>query len=334
MTGEAVALDLRVARLGSRSVALFIDLLLKIVGMFAVVLLFGQVGILDEAAGRALGLVLYVAIWLGYPVAFETLWRGKTPGKAVMGLRVVRDDGGPVRFRHALIRGLLGAVVELPGISSFILPVVVSLMSKRAKRLGDLAAGTIVIQERVPSRAMAVVPMPAPLAQWAATLDLSRVSNELALGIRGFFERAGELSPQARDQLGHSLITAVVAVIAPAPPPGAPAWAILAAVLAERRRRDEYRLLQQRQVAMSAASPAQTWQGPNQPGWGASPAAPWQASAPPTGATPSYGPRPPVPQTPYFPPAPDVPAGPAPVPAAPPVPASDTPQDGGFRLPS
>jgi uncharacterized RDD family membrane protein YckC len=353
MTGEAVALDLRVARIGSRSIALFLDFVARFVAAIALALLFGRIGVLDGAARQTLVLVLEVAVWLGFPVAFETLWRGRTPGKAAMGLRVVRDDGGPVRFRHALIRGLLGAVVELPGITFFIAPIVSSLMSERGQRLGDRAAGTVVIQERVPARAMAVVPMPAPLAQWAATLDLSRVGNDLAMDIRGFFERAGELSPQARDRLGHSLTNAVVAAISPAPPPGAPAWAILAAVLAERRRRDEYRLYQQRQAAAREPSQWQqaSWQGPSQPGWG-SPAAPgagWQASTPSTGTPPAVGPPPPVSQPPYYGPPPPVPAGPTPVPAPAPVPASNpvpvsnppasdpvpaAPDNGGFHLPS
>jgi uncharacterized RDD family membrane protein YckC len=346
MTGEAVALDLRVARIGSRSVALFLDFVVRLLLVIALTLLFGRIGVLDGAAAQALSLVLYVSVWLGYPVAFETLWRGRTPGKAAMGLRVVRDDGGPVRFRHALIRGLLGAVVELPGITLFTASILSSLMSERGQRLGDRAAGTVVIQERVPTRAMGIVMMPAPLAPWASTLDLSRVGNDLAMAIRGFFERAGELSPQARDQLGQSLTTAVLAAISPAPPPGTPAWAILAAVLAERRRRDEYRLHVQRQAAgqtpawQQPSSQQGSWQGPAQPGWGsAAPSGGWRASTPPTGTPPGVGPPPPVSPPPYYGPPPPVPAGPAPVPGpspAPPtaLPPTAPPNDGGFHLPS
>ncbi|MEO6712604.1 MAG: RDD family protein, partial [Mycobacteriales bacterium] len=263
VTGEAVALDLRVARIGSRSVAAVIDMFARGVLLFALSFVFGELATVDSAAAIAIFIFLYVCVLVGYPVAFETLWRGRTPGKSAMGLRVVRDDGGPIRFRHALIRGLLGAVVELPGVTLFIAPVISSLVSERGKRLGDYAAGTIVIQERVPGRTMAAVPMPPPLAHWASTLDLSRVDNNLALGIRSFFERSNELAPQARDQLGHSLISAVLAVTSPPPPSDAPAWAVLAAVLAERRRRDEMRLQQQRQmVARASAAPgAPAWQG-------------------------------------------------------------------------
>ena len=341
VTGEAVALDLRVARIGSRSIALFLDLAIRAALILAMTLLFGSLGVLDDAAGSAVILVLYVSLFLGYPVAFETLWRGRTPGKAAMGLRVVRDDGGPVRFRHALLRGLLGAVVELPGVTLFVAPIIASLVNEQGKRLGDFAAGTMVIQERVPSGSSAIVPMPPPLAAWASTLDLSRVGNDLAMGIRQFFERSGQLSPQARDQLGHALTTSVVAVIAPAPPAGTPAWAILAAVLAERRRRDENRLRQLRQQTgaqqptwQGPAQPGWGTQGPAQPGWGTPPAAPsWQASAPATGGPSHFSAAPPVPQGPDFgtPPAPQ--PAPTPVPAPAPLPASEPPA-GGFHLPS
>lgn len=332
VTGEAVALDLRVARIGSRSIALAIDLVIRGLAILGLALLFGSIGVLDDAAGSAIVLVLYVSLFLGYPVAFETLWRGRTPGKAAMGLRVVRDDGGPVRFRHALIRGLLGAVVELPGLTFFVAPMVASLVSDQGKRLGDFAAGTMVIQERVPGGSSVLVPMPAPLAGWASTLDLSRVGNDLAMGIRQFFERSGELSPMARDQLGQSLTHAVVAAIAPAPPPGTPAWAILAAVLAERRRRDEIRVRQQMQSAAGARPPS--WQGPAQPSWGnAATAPPWQASAPPTGPQPYYGTTPPIPQAPAYGGPSVVPPAPIPVPAPAPVPANEPPT-GGFHLPS
>lgn len=336
VTGEAVTLDLRVARIGSRSVAAVIDLIVRFGILTSISAAFGELGAIDSAAAAAVAITMYVAVLLGYPVAFETLWGGRTPGKAAMGLRVVRDDGGPIRFRHALIRGLVGAVVELPGITFFVAAIVSSLLSERGKRLGDYAAGTMVIQERVPGRAMAIVPMPPPLAYWASTLDLSRVDNNLALGIRSFFERSYELSPQARDQLGHSLINAVLSVIAPPPPPDAPAWAVLAAVLAERRRRDEIRMYQQRQqLAAGMQPPATTWQGPPQPGWGApAPSPPWQASAPPTGAPSAVAPaQTPGTPPPYFGSAPAVPPAPPPVPASPPVPAEPPPADG-FQLPS
>ena len=321
ITGEAVALDLRVARLGSRGLAALLDWIIE----FAALLLFAAMlpNDVDTGTGAAISILLFAALTVGYPVAFESLWHGRTPGKAALGLRVVRDDGGPIRFRHALTRGLLN-IVERPGITLGSAAVVASLASRRGKRLGDLVAGTVVLQERVPTMVQPPVLMPAPLAGWARTLDLSRLPDDLALRARDFLARAAQLTPEARDQLGRSLTTAVVSVVTPPPPPGTPGWAYLAAVLAERRRRDEVRLrteAQQRTVASGQPATAGWQPPPPTPGWGPSPATPWSASAPATGAPPAD------------PGSPTLPAPPAPSHGPAPVPPSEPPE-GPFAPPS
>ena len=242
VTGEAVALDLRPAALPSRVVAAVVDGL----GQLLVLVLFGVLIAatsfdVSEAAAQALGIVLIVLVLIVYPVTFETLLRGRTPGKAAMGLRVVRDDGGPIGFRQALVRGLAGAFLERPGITLFFAAVVTSLLNPDGKRIGDLLAGTVVVQERVAVRGGPVAAMPPALAGWAAQLDLSGVSNELALSVRQFVSRADSLTPAAREDLGGRLVAAVTAAVGPAPD-GTPGWAVLSAVLAERRRREEQRL--------------------------------------------------------------------------------------------
>ena len=111
VTGDAVVLELRLAKLASRSLALAIDLAVQLGRLLiGLVVLGGTVGFVDEALAAALGLLFYVAVVVGYPVAIETLTRGRTLGKMAMGLRVVREDGGPVRFRQAFVRGLVGVV--------------------------------------------------------------------------------------------------------------------------------------------------------------------------------------------------------------------------------
>ena len=242
VTGEAVALDLRPAALPSRVVAGFVDVLLQAVVLVAFGGLATAVSLdVSEAAAQALGIVLIVVVLVVYPVTFETLLRGRTPGKAAMGLRVVRDDGGPIGFRQALVRGLVGAFLERPGITLFSAGVVTSLLNTQGKRIGDLLAGTVVVRERVPVRGGTVAQMPPQLAGWAAQLDLSGLTNELALSVRQFLSRAESMTPAAREDLGGRLTTAVTAAVGPAPP-DAPGWAVLAAVLAERRRREELRL--------------------------------------------------------------------------------------------
>ncbi len=253
VTGEAVALDLRTAAVPSRAVAAGIDALAQVVLLvglgFAVVS--GMSGS-SLAAQQAASIAGIVVVLIGYPVAFETALRGRTPGKAALGLRVVRDDGGPIGFRQALVRGLFGAFLEKPGLLLGIPAVVCSLLNSRNKRLGDLFAGTVVLRERVASRDGVVAQLPPQLAPWASSLELSQLGDDLALALRQFVSRAPELTDSAREDLGGRLVRAVLQVTAPPPPPGTPGWAVLHAVLAERRRREELRL--------SPARPTQTFQ--------------------------------------------------------------------------
>lgn len=244
VTGEAVALDLQVARLASRSVAFALDVALQatVLVVLYLVLFIGGAG-LDSALTAAVGLLVFVAVIVGYPTLFETLTRGRTPGKMALGLRVVRDDGGPIGFRHALVRGLSGVFVDFWVLGFFgFVAMVVSLLSARGKRIGDYLAGTVVIRERVPTRASATIPMPPELARWATDLDLSRLPDTLALAARQYLGRFAELNQGARDALGDRLADEVARHIRASRPPDAPAWAFLAAVLAERRAREHAKL--------------------------------------------------------------------------------------------
>jgi uncharacterized RDD family membrane protein YckC len=133
VTGEAVAVALRPAGIGSRGIALVIDQAAQLALLLLLVWAATSIGeTADTAAAAALILSLFVGVILGYPVGFEALWRGRTPGKAAMGLRVVRDDGGPIRFRHAFVRGLVGVVVDRPGLSVGLLALVPMLATARS----------------------------------------------------------------------------------------------------------------------------------------------------------------------------------------------------------
>jgi uncharacterized RDD family membrane protein YckC len=300
VTGDAVVLELRLAKLASRGLALAIDLTVQLtVLLVGVLVVGGLLGSADAALAAAAGLTFYVLVIVGYPVAMETATRGRSLGKLALGLRVVREDGGPVRFRHSFVRALLG-VVEI-WLSFGSIALIASLSSRQGRRLGDQLAGTFVVRERVPVAGHPVAPMPPPLAGWAAGLDLSRLPDDLALAARQFLTRAGELSPAARDDMGSRIASAVAAVTAPAPPPGTPPWAFLAAVLAERRRRELAR--------MGVPAPAPPPYGAPPPSYGAPPP-PYGAPPPPYGAP---GPRPPAKQ----PPPPPRPAAPSDVPPGP-----------------
>jgi uncharacterized RDD family membrane protein YckC len=269
VTGEAVALDLRPAAVPSRLLAALLDSAIQVALFFVLAALEAAVGpSVSSAASAALNIVLIVVVGVGYPVACESLLRGRTPGKMVLGLRVVRDDGGPIGFRQAFVRALAGLFVERPGITFYAGGILTMLLNDRGKRIGDLLAGTVVLQERVAVRGGPVAVMPPELAGWAASTDLSGLSDALALSARQFLARSGDLTGPAREDLGGRIVQSVLAVVTPPPPVGAPGWAILSAVLAERRRREEQRL--------SGAGPT----------YGAAPPAPRQLAPPQPAAPP------------------------------------------------
>ncbi|WP_158885473.1 RDD family protein [Amycolatopsis anabasis] len=244
VTGDAVVLELRLATLASRGVAFALDVLVQFAALFLFFLVLGAVGFADQALAIAVMLTLFVLVRVGYPVIFETLAGGRTLGKMALGLRVVRDDGGPIRFRHALARGLAGAIVDFgPVLLWSAVAIVVSLCSGKSKRVGDFLAGTVVIRERVPQASAPMLMMPPPLAPWASQLDLSGLNDDLALAIRQYLGRMAELRPEARDALGYQLAQEVGARLNAPLPPGVPVWAYLTAILAERRARDQARML-------------------------------------------------------------------------------------------
>jgi uncharacterized RDD family membrane protein YckC len=255
LTGEAVHLDVRLAGIGSRAMARMVDAvvqigttyLLLIVAFLATGLL-GAAGVVspDGAVANAISIVTAAVGLLGYPVVFETLTRGRTPGKLMLGLRVVRDDGGPITFRHAMTRGLVGFAIEWPGIIgaplTWLATIWVMITSRQSKRLGDHVAGTVVIHERTPSAWGWVPTMPPQLAGWAAMLDLAGLDDDLALATRDFLARHRRIKEPARSRLGERLAREVAAVTNPPPPPGTPVWLYLAAVHTERHRRALARL--------------------------------------------------------------------------------------------
>jgi uncharacterized RDD family membrane protein YckC len=240
VTGEAVPVDLRLAHFPSRALAFAIDWLIQVVLLIAsFVLLATLAGSIDSAYVVGWAIVLVVLILVGYPVAWETLTRGRSPGKYALGLRVVRDDGGAERFRHALLRGMF-AVVEI-WILYAVPATVCSLLNRRSKRVGDLAAGTVVVRERIPRTHDLWEPQVSPrLVAWAAIADLSHVPDPLALGVRQFLGRANALDGQSRTILAQRFLADVLRHIAPPPPPAYPEE-ILATVVAERRRREQAR---------------------------------------------------------------------------------------------
>ncbi|MFI6596196.1 RDD family protein [Nonomuraea sp. NPDC050536] len=291
VTGDAVVVEVRVAQLPSRAVALVIDLAVQVTVMVVAFMVLEAFAIVTDAAlFAAISIVVMVLVMVGYPVLFETLTRGRSLGKLALGLRVVGDDGSPERFRQALFRGLAGLVEFwlLYGAPALIS----SLVSQRGKRLGDIFAGTIVISDRAPVDRSQAIQMPPPLAAWASTLELSQLPDEVAAAARQYLMRWYDLAPMVQHEMGSRIAAQVAATVSPAPPPGVPPHAFLSAVLAERRRRDEVRLA----ARNGHHAPPQAPNRPTAP-YAPSPGyAPQPQYAPPPGYAPSTRYPPPAPQ--------------------------------------
>lgn len=239
VTGEAVALELRPAKLPSRALAIVIDLIVAVLVYIAVVIgLVAATSSLDDAAQAAMSVAAFLLVLVGGPIAVETLSHGRSLGKLAFGLRVVRDDGGPVRFRHALVRGGVGMIEIL--MTFGVVACIASLVSERGRRLGDVFAGTLVVRERIPVGRAGVVPPPPPeLAGRFAELDLSAVPDGLWLAVRQYLTRMHQLQPQVSWSMASRLAADVAARTGTAVPPDLRAQpaAFLAAVVHERQSR-------------------------------------------------------------------------------------------------
>ncbi|MER6719249.1 RDD family protein [Streptomyces halstedii] len=276
VTGDAVVLGLRPAKLPSRALAIAIDLavVLTVFMLVSIGLAVATVS-LDEAARAAVAVGVFLLVLVGGPIAVETLSHGRSLGKLACGLRVVRDDGGPIRFRHALVRGAMG-MVELLGTFG-VVACVSSSVSERGRRLGDVFAGTLVVRERVPAgRGFAVPPPPPWLVGRFTQLDLSAVPDELWLAVRQYLTRMHQLDAAVGWSIAERLSADLVACTGTPAPQGVPAAAYLAAVVNERQTRDV------RRVVASSGGSAQPYTPAGDPRQGLG-----MRDAPPTG---SYAP--------------------------------------------
>ena len=241
VTGEAVALDLPPATVGLRVASGLIDVTVELTLLFLVYLVATVVVIgADDALSAVAILVSTVLVLVGVPTVLETLTRGRSLGKLALGLRTVRDDAGPIAFRHSFMRALVG-IVEI-WIFTGVPALVCALVTTRGKRVGDVVAGTYVVRERFPFPGVRPAAMPPQLATWASSADIAPLPDGLALAVRQFLDRAPSLNATSRATLGAQLVEQVLTHVAPAPAPGQHPEAVLAAVIAERRRRDEARL--------------------------------------------------------------------------------------------
>ncbi len=238
VTPEAVALEFTTANVGSRILAFLIDGAIvgavSFAGLFALAI---ADLMLPEWLVVSILVILVPGWYLGYFVVSETLWRGRTVGKLALGLRVVTKEGGPVRFRHASVRALLGLVDFAIGSGFF--AVLFILLSRDNQRLGDILAGTLVLRERsgLPAPAPVSFEVPSGLEPYAAMLDVSALRIEEYQAVRTFLLRAPSLPPAPRMSLAVQLASPLVERLRPPPPPGVPPELFLHCVAAAYQRR-------------------------------------------------------------------------------------------------
>jgi uncharacterized RDD family membrane protein YckC len=304
VTPEGVVLQFSSADVGSRLVAKLIDLAIQAALLAALLVASAAIGSTVRPVGLAGVYLSLFVVLLVFPAAFETLWRGRTPGKAALGLRVVTVEGSPIRFRHAAIRAILG-LIDFYLLSGAIAVLTILFTSKR-QRLGDLLAGTIVLRERtgagqsIPANFM----VPPGFEAYAATLDVSGLSAMDYGAVRAFLLRAPSLQPAPRYELARQIATPLLGRLRHTPPPGVSPEALLicvAAVYQYRQRRldpagwgNQYGLAPTYSSASTYGSAPTGWG--DQQGWTPAPAPsqlrpPWPQPAP-MGSTPAPPPSP------------------------------------------
>ncbi|MGK7918102.1 MAG: RDD family protein [Prochloraceae cyanobacterium] len=226
LTPESVELEFTLAGIGNRAYALIIDYIVW--GIILIIFLFGSTFLYFRIGDtleswisnykdvllwlRAIQLLIGFCIYVGYFVFFETLWQGQTPGKRFVKIRVIRDDGRPIRLQQATLRALLR-----PFDDTFFLGAFLIIFGKREKRLGDLVAGTLVVQEERP-----VASANFPISNAAQSLvkylqketDLSSLLPEDFAVIRDYLQRRGGMIPRAKIELSRELANQIKQIIA------------------------------------------------------------------------------------------------------------------------
>ncbi len=235
--GEGVAIDSGAASVLMRAGSGAIDYIVIITGFYV-----GSPALsrLMSTSNQALTIAAFTAffvIWaVVVPALVETLTRGLSVGRLAVGLRIVRDDGGPTSARYAFGRALVGVFEVL--LTGGIIAVAVSFMSDRGKRLGDMLVGTYAMRTRGGRASLPPMVMPFGLAEWSAHSDVRRLPDGLALTARLFLARAQSLSHDARYRLGSQIAEQMMDFVAPKPPHGTHPETFIAAVLAIRRDRE------------------------------------------------------------------------------------------------
>lgn len=218
-TPEGVTLELILAGAGSRCIGQIVDTAIRLVLTLAVLAIVAATtddGPTSEFfVGVAIAVIALFGITFAYDVLFETLASGRTPGKRAAGIRVVRTGGGPVGFLSSAVRNLVRIVDFLPVFYGVGLVTVV--VSAKNQRLGDMAAGTVVVREKTELSKKRKGPVPSP-APAPSALDVSAVTTDELVTIRRFLDRRWDLQPEPRTRLAQDLADRIAPKVAGADP--------------------------------------------------------------------------------------------------------------------
>lgn len=202
-TPENVAFGYTVAGIGSRFLAALVDttiiVLLQVIVLFLTAFALNRAELMDTLASwtaAIFGLIAFLLFW-GYYIFFEMLWNGQSPGKRWVGVRVIRTDGTPVTMAESVIRNLVRIIDFLP--FGYGIGIISMFINSQARRLGDLAAGSLVVHDggEVSIRSLGVqphIPIPVDLPALDPTLPLERLQREDAELLESFLTRRGQLA--------------------------------------------------------------------------------------------------------------------------------------------
>jgi uncharacterized RDD family membrane protein YckC len=240
-TPELVAIEMPVAGIGSRFAALLVDYgiwLAAVVGLGILVALIDpslyRFSVLGAKWATAIEVLLPFLLFWGYFTLFEAFWDGRTPGKRVAKIRVIQRSGRGIGLFESMTRNLLRLVDQFPGI--YVVGVISILVTRDHQRLGDLAAGTLVIHDRQNSGDLSPVSsgrtftagmfnQPATLARRVSTLDgaaagLQRLGPADLEVLEGFFARRLDFSLEIRAVLAQKVADGIHAKSGLEAPPG------------------------------------------------------------------------------------------------------------------
>jgi uncharacterized RDD family membrane protein YckC len=208
-TPEQTSLEFPLAGIGSRFLAVALDSLLQIavyIVLFVIAGLmasFGVAGNLRTQWGVAILIFIGFAVQFGYFATFEALWNGQTPGKRWTHLRVIQDSGRPINAYDAVLRNLLRFVDALP--SLYAIGIVTMLISRENKRVGDYAAGTVVVHEKPLQGVGSIWSVAATPGQALPAIASAQLSLEELQLVETFFERRTSLDSEVRRSMARQI---------------------------------------------------------------------------------------------------------------------------------